>query len=540
MTIANKLIIFICTAVCTLLVTLGVTLYENHLIKAQQDFIGQTIFPSMRAFRDITEYVGEYRRLFTSFQRVVGTPEEKSLHVVEDMNTTGDKLETAFADYGKTVQTGQGKELFDKSLSYWKTYFSTVQDSIPISHGTDKDAMEAKRVIVRKAGADFFKALKDQVAFLTEQQSQAQESMASTQRSAAITSTSVVLIAALILSALGWELYRTSVLPLRNLSEIIQRIKTERNLSLRLPEKGHDEVATASRSLNALIDGFNADFSQLKTTSKSLQEASVSLTNTAGQVSETVSVQSDVSSSIAAATEELTVSIHHVADRARDSRQESNSSGELAKSGVGIISNTVTEIEKAATAARQAETLMGELQTRAAEIEKVVSIIRGLADQTNLLALNAAIEAARAGEQGRGFAVVADEVRKLAENTTRATVNVTESINNILTGTQGATSSVQDTVASVEQGVARTDEANRVITQISEHAGQAVGMAEEIAAALTEQTSAADSIARQVEQLAQMADTNRDASAKTSDAAVSLHQMASQLNSMVSQYQLRT
>ncbi|WP_018608118.1 HAMP domain-containing methyl-accepting chemotaxis protein [Uliginosibacterium gangwonense] len=538
MTIAQKLTAFICFAVLTLLVTLGVTLYENQQIKTQQDFIGNTVFPSMRSFRDITEHVGEYRRLFTSFQRVVNTPEEKSLHVVEDMEATAARLDKSFAEYAKTANDADGKALFDKSLSFWKVYFTTVQESIPVSHSGDVTAMDAKRVVVRQAGADFFKAMKDQVAYLTKLQEEAQANMSAAQHRAAVATSIVVILAAAILSALGWELYRTSVKPLRLLSQTIERIKSERNLTLRLPVKGQDEVAVASRAINALVEDFNTDFVQLRNASKSLHDAALGLTRTAGQVAETVSTQSEVSTSIAAATEELTVSIHHVADRAHDSRNESNASGELAKNGVGIIGNTVTEIQKAAHTANEAETLMGTLQTRAAEIEKVVGVIRSLADQTNLLALNAAIEAARAGEQGRGFAVVADEVRKLAEDTTRATGSVTESINNILTGTRGATGSVRDTVTSVAQGVARTNEASEVVTQISEHAQHAVMMAEEISEALREQTSAADAIARQVEQLAQMAESNREASERTNAAATDLNTMASQLNSMVMQYRL--
>jgi len=538
MSIAKKLVAFICLAIVTLLFSLVTTLYENRQIKTQQDFIATTVFPSMRAFRNITEQVGEYRRLFTSFQRVVGTPQEKSLHVVEDMEATAKRLDAAFSEYDKTVQSGEERQLFDRSLSFWKTYFSTVQDSIPISRANDPQAMEAKRVIIRKAGADFFKALKEQVDFLTQMQIRSQERMSAAQRDAAITSVVVVVIAVMLLGGLGWELYRTSIVPLHRLRHTMSRITQERDLGLRFPVKGHDEIAEVSRALNALIEGIESDFKRLRDASRHLHDSAQSLSGTATQVAATVSSQSEISSSIAAATEELTVSIQHVADRARDSRGESDSSGALARSGVDIINNTVAEIQRASGKAGQTENLMGMLQARAAEIEKVVGVIRGLADQTNLLALNAAIEAARAGEQGRGFAVVADEVRKLAEDTTRATGNVAGSIANILDGTRGATESVRETVESVCQGVSRTHEANDLILKISEHAQHAVMMAEEIAVALQEQTTAAESIALKVEQMAQMAESNRQSSDQTSAAAIQLNEMSSRLNEMVMQYRL--
>ncbi len=538
MTIARKLVAFILLALTTLAVTLAVSLYENQRIKAEQEYISKTVLPSMRAFRDITEYVGEYRRLFTSFQRVVGTPEEKSLKVVEGMEETGARLQEAFAQYEKSVQAGEDRALFDKSLGYWKTYYATVQESLPISRSNDKEAMEAKRVIIRQAGADFFKALRAQVDYLKTQQDDAELAMQSAQSNAVRATTGVIVVAALLLGALGWELFRTSVPPLMRMTRTIEQIRDERNLTLRLPASGTDEIASASRAVNTLIDGFAADFRVLREAGAGLQSASVTLAGTAGQVSETVATQSEVSSSIAAATEELTVSIHHVAERALDSRKGSDSSGELARAGVTIMSETAAEIERASGAARRTQDLMGELQSRAADVEKVVAVIRGLADQTNLLALNAAIEAARAGEQGRGFAVVADEVRKLAEDTTRATVSVTQSINNIMSGTQGATDSVRETVASVVQGVARTSDASGVITQISEHAQTGVALSEEIANALKEQSQASDSIARQIEQLVHMTDSNREASDQTREAARSLSAMASQLNGMVVRYRL--
>ncbi len=538
MSIAKKLLAFIVLTLVALVTMLGVSLYVNRQIKVQQDYISEVVLPSMRAFREITEYLGEYRRVFTSFQRVVGTPDEAKLRVVEDMESNGAKLEAAFAAYAKTIRSPEERALHERTVGHWKTYFTAVQESLPIQRSGDKEGTEAKRVVIRQAGADFLKAMREQVEYLGGKQDRAKSAMEEAQSKAATVTTVLIVVATLLLGGLGWELFRTSVPPLVRMTQIIERIRDDRNLALRLPVMGQDEVSSASRALNTLIEGFANDFRVLRQSGAELRAASNGLQETASLVSETVSTQSEVSSSIAAATEELTVSIHHVADRARDSRKESDSSDELARSGVGMMNETVAGIGHAADSARSAEVLMGELQTRAMEIEKVVGVIRGLADQTNLLALNAAIEAARAGEQGRGFAVVADEVRKLAENTTRATVSVTQSINNILDGTHGATGSVRDTVSSVSQGVDRTTQAGELMHQISHHARQAASMAEEISTALGEQTSAADSIAQQIEHLAHMAESNSDASDRTREAAGTLSAMAGQLNEMVNRYRL--
>ncbi len=538
MSIAQRLILFVCISVLTLLGSMGVSLYQNIQIKKQQDFIGSTVFPSMQAFRDITEHVGEYRRLVTSFNRVAGTPEEKSLHVLEDMSATVKKLEDSFDAYEKIVPEGEEKNLLQKTRSLWKGYYLAATESIPLAQNHEMEALEQKRIVIRKTGAEFFKSMREQVSYTAKQQKAVQEAVDASLERAIVTSTILVSVASLLLAAMGWLLYRKTVPPLRSLSQLMVRAKEERNLTLRTPVSGHDEVATAMQSFNQFLADLCSDFALLARSSQALHAASNSLTTTAEHVAETACSQSASSSSIAAATEELTVSIQHVAARASDTRQESETSGQLALAGVNVITETVAEIEKVRETAQQTAVHMHELETRAASVDQVVSVIRALADQTNLLALNAAIEAARAGEHGRGFAVVADEVRKLAEHTTKSTGDIGRIIESILAGAGAAGASVQATVTAIEQGVARTEAASQTIRKINTHAQQAVGMVEEISEALAEQSSAAGAIARQVEQMTQMTEVTSAASTQTRDAADHLNHLARQMQDIFSRYHI--
>ncbi|RIX49737.1 MAG: methyl-accepting chemotaxis protein [Rhodocyclales bacterium GT-UBC] len=539
MTIAHRLILFVSIAVLTMLSCMGVSLYQNFQIKKQQDYIGSTIFPSMRAFRDITELVGEYRRLLTSFNRVAGTPEEKSLHVLEDMSATENKLDEAFAAYLKVVPAGEETRLLEKTHALWKGYLEAAKSSIPFAQNHQFEPLEAKRVIIRKTGAEFFKAMRAQVEFSAAQQQSVQAQVEAATHQAIVVSLAMVTTGVVVVGLFGWLLYRKTVLPLHSLSQLMVRAKNERNLTLRVESSGKDEVAQTIQAFNQFLAGLRDDFVLLHQSSTQLHAASNSMSATAERVAVAASSQSERSSSIAAATQQLTVSIHHVADRAKDTRQASDASSRLAMSGVAVISDAVSEITNIASTAQQTARYMQELETRAQSVEQVVGVIRGLADQTNLLALNAAIEAARAGEHGRGFAVVADEVRKLAEHTTKSTVDIGNIIGNILSSAGEAGHSVEATVNSIAQGVTRTEEANQTVAGINEHAQRAVGMVEEISDALAEQSAAAVAISQQIEQMAQTNETNVDASNQTRLAAEHLNGLANQMQQVFSRYRIQ-
>ena len=241
---------------------------------------------------------------------------------------------------------------------------------------------------------------------------------------------------------------------------------------------------------------------------------------------------------MAATVEQLTVSINHVADNAKEAHGLSSDSGRQSAEGGAVIQETLASMQRIADTVQGAAAQIAELGQHSDQISSIVNVIKEIADQTNLLALNAAIEAARAGEQGRGFAVVADEVRLLAQRTANSTQEIAEMIKKIQNGTRNAVGNMEVGVQQVSSGVEQASQAGDAIVSIREASGRVVGVVEQISLALREQTVASQDVARNVERIAQMSQQNSEAVADTSRTALALQQLALSLEKQVASFRL--
>jgi methyl-accepting chemotaxis protein len=273
-------------------------------------------------------------------------------------------------------------------------------------------------------------------------------------------------------------------------------------------------------------------------TAEQLGQAATDVSSSAAQVSEGSIEQSSAASSMAAAIEEMTVGIDQIAEHAQTAHEVSTESGVLSEEGGRIVDGTVAEMQKIADTVNQSATIIEELGRHSASISAIVNVIKEIADQTNLLALNAAIEAARAGEQGRGFAVVADEVRKLAERTTSSTQEISSMIGVIQKGTAGAVASMQAGVARVAEGVDLSRRAGASISRIKDGASRVRGDVSDISNSLREQSAASNEIARSVERIAQMSESNSAAVQGTARTARELERLATELQSEVKRFRV--
>ncbi|SFX43979.1 methyl-accepting chemotaxis protein [Marinospirillum alkaliphilum] len=247
---------------------------------------------------------------------------------------------------------------------------------------------------------------------------------------------------------------------------------------------------------------------QMTQSTRALNLAAKEMLEASEETSRGAVEQSNASASMAAALEELSASVDQIGHNAQSAHGASTSAGDIARTGAEAVYASSREIGLIADTVRQSAGRLKELEKLSDNIGKIVSTIREIADQTNLLALNAAIEAARAGEHGRGFAVVADEVRNLAERTAHSTVEISDMVSQIQKQTDAAVEEMQTSVAKVEQGVEKAQRAGQSVADIEQGTLQVIRATQDIQHVLQEQAMAAREVAETVEGIARLADSN--------------------------------
>ena len=255
-----------------------------------------------------------------------------------------------------------------------------------------------------------------------------------------------------------------------------------------------------------------------------------------GQVATASHRQADSASAMAAAVEQLTVSINQISESAHDTERYSSAAATLAASGETRVAEAANEMALIAQQTSSAAGAIRSLESRATEISTIANVIKEIAAQTNLLALNAAIEAARAGEQGRGFAVVADEVRKLAERTSSATEEITSMIGAIQADTATAVDTMDKALPQVERGLDLARQAEHSLREIRDGAGTTLERIRDVALVTQEQSAASTSIAQQVESIAQMVEETSASTQHTADSARDLDAIARELGELVARF----
>lgn len=295
------------------------------------------------------------------------------------------------------------------------------------------------------------------------------------------------------------------------------------------------EILCAVQSSKVLL-GSVVD--QIVSVSGNIDARAKHLSSTMSRVEKSSQSQSESASSMAAAVEELTVSIDQVASNAGDVRQISDNSKTLASEGGKVVQQVVGDMERINAAVMNAATTVEDLGKKSGQIQNIVKSIQEIADQTNLLALNAAIEAARAGEQGRGFAVVADEVRKLAEKTSKSTQEISAMTQTITGSTGEAVAEMEAAVEMVKSGALLARQAGTSIVEINGGALHVLHGVEDISRSIQEQSQAGREIAENVERVAQMSEENSAAVREVSSTVERLEHLSQSLEESVKHFRV--
>jgi len=348
----------------------------------------------------------------------------------------------------------------------------------------------------------------------------------------------VITLAVMFLSTIAYHLSSSIRQRMDAMCELMEYIGSSLDFTRRITIRREDELGRAAAAFNLLLNCMQGNLKNIFAASSEVSAEAQTLSQTAKQVAVASSTQSEATAQMAATMEQMTASISHVASQARLTHQGATEAGKLVEEGSGIIGQTIQDIHEISSVIRASASSIQELETYSAQVGSVITVIREIADQTNLLALNAAIEAARAGEQGRGFAVVADEVRKLAERTTKSTQEISSTIATMVERAQEATSRMKTAEGLVDTGVHRADDADQAIRHIGENAAGATRSISDISAAIQQQGVASSNIANQVERTAQMSEESSAAAEHTAESAAHLNQLARQQIDILSHYKL--
>jgi methyl-accepting chemotaxis protein len=304
----------------------------------------------------------------------------------------------------------------------------------------------------------------------------------------------LVLVAALVI---GLSIIR----PLAGLRSLIMDVQQSSNLTLRADTRGRDEVADTARAFNTMLEHQQALIRHLTDTAIQLAAASEEMSAISAQVSQAASAQGDQTHMVATAVHQMSMAVQEVARNAQATASNAADANEEARQGSDLVQSNLKAIQGLSASVEKAGQVIDSLHSQSDEISKVLSVIQSIAEQTNLLALNAAIEAARAGEAGRGFAVVADEVRSLASNTQKATESIRGMIDALQGGARSAVSAMQLSREQAQNSVSHAREAGEVLNHIA-HAVEGIADGNvQISAATEEQTAVANEISENISSL---------------------------------------
>ncbi|PMK00879.1 CHASE3 domain-containing protein [Vibrio sp. 10N.261.55.A7] len=427
------------------------------------------------------------------------------------------------------------------TINEWQSQVVESNINLRAQIGDAKTMNDMAQLVGEARGKVYFDKFRQQIAeFIHIEDELMLVRQASAKASASNTNTTILvgMVVAIILGfSVSWLTLKSITVPVDEVAKGLSALANG-DLTREVDIDSLDELGMMARNYNQAVSRTNKAMKEVLSTTEEVTLGSKSILQANDDMAHELTQQSDQVTQIASSIEQMSLSIQEVALKSADATTSAQNAGVTANSGGDIVKNTIGGMNSIDEAVTASSTSVQELGNRGSKIGEIIGVINDIAEQTNLLALNAAIEAARAGEAGRGFAVVADEVRTLADRTTSATKEIAHSIEAIQSETQAAVEGMESGTAYVKEGLELAHKAGVSLDDIVEGAQEVASMIDSIAAAAEEQSQASSEVSKNVESVSEV---SRHANEQASLAAMSareLEQKAETLKALVGQFKV--
>lgn len=493
-------------------------------------------YPKVIMLEDVKSHLSVIARSIRNML-LVDTPEE-SKKEAKRVTDARDAIGKIFGELEKIVQSDTGKAqlktVMDARANYVQAYMVVIK---LIEDGEKEKARTELLTSVRKVQSIYFDALDKMIEHQSKEVERVgKEADHYTTQSRNIISV-LMAIATLFACIIAVLIVRSITKPVSELVDANNKL-ADGDLTVVITTNGSDEIGQLADSSRRMVENLRTLISSVSDTSNQIASASNQLRSTAEQIATAAEEVASQTSTVATASEEMAATSGDIAQNCSMAAESSRQSSDSATHGGSVVQETIAGMVKIAERVKHSAQTVESLGARSEQIGQIIGTIEDIADQTNLLALNAAIEAARAGEQGRGFAVVADEVRALAERTSKATREIGEMIKGIQSETKAAVRVMEEGVTEVEKGAMSSEQSGKALDMILQQISEVTMQINQIATAAEEQTATTSEITMNVQQVTEVVHQTARGASETATAAAQLNTNAEELQQLVRRFKI--
>lgn len=478
-----------------------------------------------------------FHQLRVNTRDIVTATEQKELErYAEQIEKFSKEIEETFNVLAKALPDAEAKKLYDACVTAHKAYEPHLSKIVELAMA-HKDA---EAVAYMKGDAS--KAVQTEVAtidalnnHLVKAAREIADANAVVGKRAGMIMIGLAILGAIVAFILGFLISRTITVPVAAIVHQVQKV-AEGDLRIQVEYRSDDEIGSLAEAFRTMVESLRTIIDQVSETSNQVSSAAAQLTATAEQIATGAEEVAAQAGTVATAGEEMSATSGDIALNCQMAAEGSREASSTATSGAEVVNATVQVMGKIATRVQETAKTVERLGASSDQIGEIIGTIQDIADQTNLLALNAAIEAARAGEQGRGFAVVADEVRALAERTTKATREIGEMIKAIQSETRSAVSAMEEGVREVESGTSEAAKSGDALKAILEQVNSVTMQINQVATAAEEQTATTSEISNNIHQITDVVQETAKGAQESASAAAQLSRTAEGLQCLVQKF----